>query len=109
MLVVGAVCMAMECVRMSGYAFAAGDRFLAFDTDLKERIDKQLPLPISRDTDPDNPEYEENMKAERLYRDRQAVMTQEEFKDYDVIMNYLRGGPGFGDPLDRNPKEVEAD
>src|SRR5699024_9350403 len=87
----------------------AGYRFTAFDTDLKERIDKQLPLPLGGDTDPDNPEYEENMKAERLYRDRQAVMTQEEFKDYDVIMNYLRGGPGFGDPLDRNPKEVEAD
>src|SRR5699024_12121082 len=64
---------------------------------------------LGGDTDPDNPEYEENMTAKRLYRDRQAVMTQEEFKDYDVIMNYLRGGPGFGDPLDRNPKDVEAD
>ena len=49
------------------------------------------------------------MEAEVVYRDRQAVSTQEEFGDYDVIMNYLRGGPGFGDPLERNPKQVEND
>ncbi|MEI3613941.1 hydantoinase B/oxoprolinase family protein [Pseudogracilibacillus sp. SO30301A] len=109
MLVAGAGAMATDCGLMGGYPGAAGYRFTAYDTDLKERIDKKLPLPLGGDTDPDNPMYEKNMNAKRLYRDRQAVTTQEEFGDYDVIMNYLRGGPGFGDPLDRNPKEVESD
>src|SRR5690625_4303365 len=109
MFVAGAGAMATDCGLTGGYPADAGYRFTAYDTDIKDRIDKKLPIPLGADVDPDNPTYEENMTAGRLYRDRQAVMTQEEFKDYDVIMNYLRGGPGFGDPLDRNPKEVEAD
>src|SRR5699024_2329312 len=109
MRVAGAGAMATDCGLMGGYPGAAGYRFTAYDTDLKERIEERLPLPLGGDKDPDNPMYEKNMNAERIYRDRQAVTTQEEFGDYDVILNYLRGGPGFGDPLDRNPKDVESD
>ena len=109
MLVAGAGAMATDCGLMGGYPGAAGYRFTAYDTDIKERIEKRLPLPLGADLDPDNPTYEKNMNAERIYRDRQAVTTQEEFGDYDVILNYLRGGPGFGDPIDRDPKLVERD
>lgn len=109
MFVAGAGAVATDCGLMGGYPASAGYRFTAYDTDIKERIEKKLPLPLGADVDPDNPTYEDNMNAETLYRDRQAVSTQEEFGDYDVIMNYLRGGPGFGDPLDRNPKDVESD
>ncbi len=109
MFVAGAGVMATDCGLMGGYPAAAGYRFTAFDTDIKERIEKRLPLPLGADVDPDHPTYEENMNAKVLHRDRQAVSTQEEFGDYDVIMNYLRGGPGFGDPLDRRPEDVEAD
>lgn len=109
MFVAGAGAMATDCGLMGGYPAAAGYRFTAYDTDLKERIDKKLPLPLGADVDPDNPTFEKNMNAEIIHRDRQAVSTQEEFGDYDVIMNYLRGGPGFGDPLDRKPEDVESD
>lgn len=109
MFVAGAGVMATDCGLMGGYPAAAGYRFTAYDTDIKERIEKRLPLPLGADVDPDHPTYEENMNAKVLHRDRQAVSTQEEFGDYDVIMNYLRGGPGFGDPLDRRPEDVEAD
>ena len=85
---------------MGGYPASAGYRFQANKTNIKERIEKRLPIPLGGDVDPDHPTYEENMEAEVVYRDRQAVSTQEEFGDYDVIMNYLRGGPGFGDPLE---------
>ena len=59
--------------------------------------------PTGGDTDPDNPDMGK-YRCRSIYRDRQTVTTQEKFKDYDVIMNYFRGGPGFGDPLERNPK-----
>lgn len=109
MFVAGAGVMATDCGLMGGYPASAGYRFQANKTDIKERIEKGLPIPLGGDVDPDNPTYESNMNAEVIYRDRQAVSTQEPFGDYDVIMNYLRGGPGFGDPLERNPKEVESD
>lgn len=109
MFVAGAGAMATDCGLMGGYPAAAGYRFMALDTDIKERIEKRLPLPLGGDFDPDNPEYEKNMNARELYRDRQTVSTQEEFGDYDLILNYLRGGPGFGDPIERDPKMVEND
>lgn len=109
MFVAGSGSVATDCGLMGGYPASAGYRFTANDTDIKERIEKKLPLPLGADVDPDNPTYEDNMNAGTLHRDRQAVTTQEEFGDYDVIMNYLRGGPGFGDPLDRDPKDVETD
>ncbi|HHW37276.1 MAG TPA: acetone carboxylase subunit alpha [Bacillales bacterium] len=109
MFVAGAGAMATDCGLMGGYPASSGYRFIAHNTDIKERIAKQLPIPLGGDFDPDNPIWDTSMNAETIHRDRQAVSTQEEFKDYDVIMNYLRGGPGFGDPLERNPKFVEQD
>ncbi len=89
----GSGVMATDCGLMGGYPASAGYRFQANKTNIKERIEKGLPIPLGGDVDPDHPTYEENMEAEVVYRDRQAVSTQEEFGDYDVIMNYLRGGP----------------
>ena len=110
MFMAGSGVMATDCGLMGGYPASAGYRFQANKTNIKERIEKRLPIPLGGDVDPDHPTYEENMEAEVVYRDRQAVSTQEEVGgDYDVIMNYLRGGPGFGDPLERNPKQVEND
>jgi len=109
MFVAGAGVMATDCGLMGGYPASAGYRFTANNTNLKERIEKRLPLPLGGDIDPDNPIYEENMEAEVIHRDRQTCSTQEEFGDYDLIMNYLRGGPGYGDPIERDPKDVEAD
>ncbi|MFS0646194.1 hydantoinase B/oxoprolinase family protein [Siminovitchia sp. 179-K 8D1 HS] len=109
MFVAGAGVMATDCGLMGGYPASAGYRFTAYNTNVKERIEKRLPLPLGGDTDPDNPLYEENLEAEIIHRDRQTCSTQEEFGDYDLIMNYLRGGPGFGDPIERKPKDVEDD
>ena len=109
MFMAGAGVIATDCGLMGGYPASAGYRFQANKTNIKERIEQRLPIPLGGDTDPDNPVFEQQMEAEVIHRDRQAVSTQEQFRDYDVIMNYLRGGPGFGDPLERNPKLVESD
>ncbi|MFO7248191.1 MAG: hydantoinase B/oxoprolinase family protein [Bacillota bacterium] len=94
---------------MGGYPAATGYRFEAHGTDLKERIEKGLPLPLGPDADPDNPEYEKVMKARTIKRDKQTMTTETIFENYDLYLNYLRGGPGFGDPLERDPAKIEAD
>lgn len=94
---------------MGGYPSAAGYRFEAHRTDLKERIEKGLPMPLGGDPDPDDPGYEKVLKAKTIKRDKQAITTETIFEDYDLYLNYLRGGPGFGDPIERDPKKVETD
>lgn len=98
-----------DCGLMGGYPAAAGYRFEAHKTDLKERIAKQLPIPTGGDTDPDQPQYEQLFEAEEVIRDKQAITTETIFENYDLYLNYLRGGPGFGDPLERNSKAIEDD
>ena len=59
--------MSSDCGLMGGYPAASGYRFEAHGTNLKERIDKQLPIPTGGDTDPDNPEYENLMECSRSH------------------------------------------
>ncbi|MDP6184418.1 MAG: acetone carboxylase subunit alpha, partial [Gammaproteobacteria bacterium] len=35
--------------------------------------------------------------------------TEQAFEDYDLYLNLIRGGPGFGDPIERTCENVEAD
>jgi acetone carboxylase, alpha subunit len=101
--------MSSDCGLMGGYPAAAGYRFEAHGTNIKERIEKRLPIPTGGDRDPDNPEYDNLMEAKEIIRDKQAITTETIFENYDLYLNYLRGGPGFGDPLERKPKMIEDD
>ncbi|WP_126424707.1 hydantoinase B/oxoprolinase family protein [Brevibacillus marinus] len=101
--------MSSDCGLMGGYPAASGYRFEAHGTNLKELIEQKLPLPLGGDPDPGNPQYEKLITAREIKRDKQAITTEEIFENYDLYLNYLRGGPGFGDPLERKPKAVETD
>ena len=94
---------------MGGYPAAAGYRFEAHDTDLAERIASGRRIPNCADSDPDLHTFEQEMQAATVKRDKQAITTEQIFEDYDLYLNYLRGGPGFGDPLEREPARIEAD
>ena len=95
---------------MGGYPSATGYRFEAHDTGLKERIAQGLPLPLGADRVPCDLEYENNISDQaRVKRDQQAMTTESLFENYDLYLNYVRGGPGFGDALDREAKSVETD
>jgi acetone carboxylase alpha subunit len=37
------------------------------------------------------------------------MTTEDCYDNHDLYLNYLRGGPGFGDPLDRDVKAIEND
>jgi acetone carboxylase alpha subunit len=101
--------MVSDCGLMGGYPSAAGYRFEAHGTDLKERFEKRLPFPQGGDPNPDDPRYEKVLKSNVIKRDKQAITTEAIFENYDLYLNYLRGGPGFGDPLERKPEHIEAD
>ncbi|MGX0905066.1 acetone carboxylase alpha subunit [Roseovarius sp. MBR-79] len=94
---------------MGGYPAASGYRFAAHDTGLKEKIANGEPIPFGGDTDPEHPTYDALVNPDGIKRDKQAITTEEMFKDYDLYLNYMRGGPGFGDPLDREPQSVATD
>ena len=59
--------------------------------------------------DPDNPTYDQLMEAKEIIRDKQSITTETIFENYDLYLNYLRGGPGFGDPLERKPNMIQDD
>ncbi len=94
---------------MGGYPAASGYRFEAHDTGLKEAIATGKPIPCGGDTDPENPTFDGLINPEGIKRDKQAITTEDMFKDHDLYLNYMRGGPGFGDPLDRDPAAVAED
>ena len=45
----------------------------------------------------------------QVKRDKQCITTEDCYANHDLYLNYLRGGPGFGDPLDREPAAIAAD
>ncbi len=95
---------------MGGYPSATGYRFEAHKTGLEKRIAIGDTLPLGADLDPSNPDYERHLDATAtVKRDKQCITTEDCYANHDLYLNYLRGGPGFGDPLDREPKAIEAD
>lgn len=95
---------------MGGYPSATGYRFEAHKTGLEQRIAIGDSLPLGGDLDPDNPDYERHIDATAsVKRDKQCITTEDCYANHDLYLNYLRGGPGFGDPIDRDPKAIEND
>ena len=95
---------------MGGYPSATGYRFEAHKTGLKERIAIGDSLPLGGDLDPSRPDYERHLDATAtVKRDKQCITTEDCYDNHDLYLNYLRGGPGFGDPIDREPKAIEND
>ncbi len=95
---------------MGGYPSATGYRFEAHDTGLAGRIRDALSLPLGADRNPEELAYEQHLDpAARVKRDQQCTTTEAIFENHDLYLNYMRGGPGFGDPIERECAAVETD
>jgi acetone carboxylase alpha subunit len=92
---------------MGGYPAAARYKYMYIDTDYKERVTKQLPLPHSEGEDPANPEFAQLLKGKLVRKPAQASGTP--VKVYDIILHSTGGGGGWGDPILRHPAEVIQD
>ncbi len=95
---------------MGGYPPATGYRFEAHMTGLKERIQQGDSLPLGADLNPASPDYEKHLSPGSVVkRDQQCMTTEDCYDNHDLYLNYLRGGPGFGDPLDRDCESIAHD
>jgi acetone carboxylase alpha subunit len=90
-----------------GYPAASGYILNANDTDLEERFENQDDYP-QHDLDPESGDFESKIEGE-ITRRPEGISTPKEFEDYDLYLNYLRGGSGLGDPLERDPEDVLSD
>jgi N-methylhydantoinase B/oxoprolinase/acetone carboxylase alpha subunit len=90
-----------------GYPTFAGYRQSIKDTDMQERIAKQIPYPIS-DADPEHSEMISLVKG-RLEQDKRTIHLPDEHSQYDLYLSVLRGGNGLGDVLERDPQAVVRD
>lgn len=90
-----------------GYPGSTGYRHSIKKTDVKERIEKQLPYPIA-DQDSENSQMEENCNGETL-KDQNCYHHPDPHEEYDMYLSVISGGHGLGDVLERDPALVIQD
>jgi acetone carboxylase alpha subunit len=90
-----------------GYPNATGYRLYAKNTNLKEIFQNQKDYPLG-DPDPSNGEFERLLEGD-ITRKPYAMMYPISLDNYDVIYWSQSGGPGYGDPLERDLESVKKD
>ncbi len=90
-----------------GYPQATGYRLYAKNTNLKDIFQQQKPYPIS-DDDPSDGDFEKLIEGE-ITRKHNALIYPIMLDNYDLIYFPMGGGPGYGDPLERDPESVNQD
>jgi len=90
-----------------GYPQPTAYRLIAKNTNLKEIFKNQQDYPLW-DPDPANGEFEKLLKGE-IIRKPYAQMYPISLDNYDMFHWCMSGGPGYGDPLERDVKSVEQD
>ncbi|MGD9734391.1 MAG: hydantoinase B/oxoprolinase family protein [Solirubrobacterales bacterium] len=90
-----------------GYPAPGGYRHSVFETDLPERFAARRPYPVGG-TDPDDHDLLSQVDGRRV-RDRRATTLPEPYHRHDLYLSIIRGGPGLGDPLQREPADLQRD
>jgi acetone carboxylase alpha subunit len=88
---------------MGGYPAATRYRYTLTNTNFKEAVEQQLPLP-HEEGDPANPDFARLLKGTLNRTPGQSASVQ--FQRYDIIHQTTGGGGGWGDPLERDPEVV---
>lgn len=91
-----------------GYPGNAGHRHNLHGTDMPDVVAGRLPYP-TREGDPDDPELERVVRAERIVFDMHGHAGPAQFAEHDLYASIQHGAPGLGDVLLRDPAAVAAD
>lgn len=89
-----------------GYPGGTSYSVRAHETDLAERTQRQEPYPL--DDEPPG-SFDGQIEAENLIRDHDGMFFPEEFENFDLLRYQTSGGPGWGDPLKRDPEKLKDD
>jgi N-methylhydantoinase B/acetone carboxylase alpha subunit len=90
-----------------GYPAAAGYRHTLRDTDLPEVFAERRPYPVA-DAEPANSEMRSLVQGNETL-DKRATTMLEPFRRHDLFLYTIKGGPGLGDPLERDPGDIQRD
>jgi N-methylhydantoinase B/acetone carboxylase alpha subunit len=90
-----------------GYPNATGYRLYAKNTNLEEIFKNREDYPLG-DPDPTNGEFEQMLKGE-ITRKPYCSIYPITLENYDLIYYFMSGGPGYGDPLERNIESIKQD
>ena len=97
---------------MGGYPAAASYRYCIENTNMKELIDKRLPLPHDEGEDSANPVWNKlGVKGDQHLT--VGSIGERPFKKYDLFHMISTPAGGYGDPIERDPwlvkKDIELD
>ena len=92
---------------MGGYPHAAGYKFWMVDTNFEKLVADKRPYPV-RERDPGNSEVEALIEGTPIRSERSQTLGRS-MKNGDIVLGNMSGGPGFGDPLERDPESVRND
>lgn len=91
-----------------GYPSSTGYIHNVRDNDLEERIENREPYPICDGTPEDSQMFEFVDGDDRQFEERGTSLLHE-YDERDLYLSVNRGGAGLGDPLERDPADVEDD
>ena len=91
-----------------GYPGNAGYRHNMHNTNMEEIITTKSPYP-SYEGDPEDSKMSALVQAEYEEFDHRSLTLAEPYQENDLYLAVQRGGPGLGDPLERDPQAVEDD
>jgi N-methylhydantoinase B/acetone carboxylase alpha subunit len=90
-----------------GYPGNSGYRHNVHGSNMKEIAAAKAPYP-TLDGDPENSAVSALVKGQEVF-DINQMTGPHAFGEYDVYTSVQRGGPGLGDPLERDPAAVAQD
>ncbi|MFB0560310.1 MAG: hydantoinase B/oxoprolinase family protein [Candidatus Lokiarchaeia archaeon] len=91
-----------------GYPGAGGYRREIHNNNMMELIKNKEPYPY-REFDPENSEIRKYVKGDYVYEKKMIIPPEILFNQGDLYISSVRGGDGYGDILERDPKRVAKD
>ncbi len=92
---------------MGGYPAMCNYNYMARNTNVKELIEKRLPLP-HEEGDPRDPDMKRLVQAER-FEVKEGSVFASTAKSYDLFQHFYLAGGGYGDPIERSSELITKD